>query len=76
MQVNNVIDPFKYTEVPFGNKTELKDYLKVSWRFLECLRCLVLVAGCTFGVIEDRLHVYSSFIFQVVVQLVKYATIS
>lgn len=29
-QVNNVIDPFKYTEVPFGSKTELKDYLKVS----------------------------------------------
>lgn len=30
VQVNNVIDPFKYTEVPFGSKTELKDYLKVS----------------------------------------------
>lgn len=29
-QVNNVIDPFKYTEVPFGSKTELKEYLKVS----------------------------------------------
>lgn len=28
-QVNNVIDPFKYTEIPFSNKTELKDYLKV-----------------------------------------------
>ena len=27
-KVNNVIDPFKYTEVPFGSKTELKDYLK------------------------------------------------
>ena len=29
-QVNNVIDPFKYTEVPFGSKSELKEYLKVS----------------------------------------------
>lgn len=29
-QVNNVIDPFKYTEVPFGSKSELKDYLKVG----------------------------------------------
>lgn len=30
VQVNNVIDPFKYTEVPFGSKSELKEYLKVS----------------------------------------------
>lgn len=29
VQVNNVIDPFKYTEVPFGTKGELKEYLKV-----------------------------------------------
>lgn len=34
MQVNNVIDPFKYTEVPFGSKSELKEYLKVSGRGL------------------------------------------
>ncbi|CAM9477613.1 unnamed protein product [Ascophyllum nodosum] len=27
-KVNNVIDSFKYTEVPFGSKTELRDYLK------------------------------------------------
>ena len=33
-QVNNVIDPFKYTEVPFGSKSELKEYLKVR-----CLLC-------------------------------------
>lgn len=33
IQVNNVIDPFKYTEVPFGNKSELKEYLKVRRSF-------------------------------------------
>ncbi|CAM9566109.1 unnamed protein product [Chrysoparadoxa australica] len=27
-KVNNVIDPFQYTEVPFGSKVEFRDYLK------------------------------------------------
>ena len=27
-KVNNVIDPFKYTEVPFSKKSEMLDYLK------------------------------------------------
>lgn len=42
-QVNNVIDPFKYTEVPFGSKSELKEYLKVSWSLLQSragLQCM------------------------------------
>ncbi len=38
MQVNNVIDPFKYTEVPFGTKSELKEYLKVCGRRLGAAR--------------------------------------
>lgn len=43
MQVNNVIDPFKYTEVPFGSKSELKEYLKVSGKPLS--GCKVLLQG-------------------------------
>jgi len=27
-KVNNIVDSFTYTEVPFGNKSELKEYLK------------------------------------------------
>ncbi|CAM9136272.1 unnamed protein product [Choristocarpus tenellus] len=27
-KVNNVIDPFKYTEIPFDKKAQFKDYLK------------------------------------------------
>jgi Translationally controlled tumour protein len=27
-KVNNVIEPFGFSECPFGSKTELKDYLK------------------------------------------------
>ena len=31
-KVNNIVDSFTYTEVPFGNKSELKEYLRDYFR--------------------------------------------
>lgn len=31
-KVNNIVDSFKYTEIPFGSKGELKEYLKTYVR--------------------------------------------